>query len=324
LDGLRALPGVRHATVAALLPFSGEGNANVLFIDGQAPKPGEKFPAPAWNYVDPAYFAAMGIPILRGRALAASDTENTTPVAVIDDLFARKHLPSRDPVGAKVQREPGSSKPLVMIVCLTGNTRLYDLAEENPTGQIYFHYRQFPQRSMNLVVKTTNDQPELAAAIRRQIQRLDPELPLFDVKSMPDRLAESLLNRRAMMIVCAVFAVLALGLSAIGLYGVLAYTVAQRTREFGIRLALGATGRQILAIVLRRGLTLALLGLAIGIAAAAFLMRLMTTVLYRIRPMEPGVVLLVAGVLAAVAVVATLVPSVRATRVEPSVALRHE
>jgi putative ABC transport system permease protein len=164
----------------------------------------------------------------------------------------------------------------------------------------------------------------LTGAMRRELQRLDPEMPLVDAKTMPERLSTSLKTQRAAMILCLIFAGLALLLAAIGIYGVLAYSVSQRTREFGIRVALGAGSRELVAMVVKQGLRMAALGLAVGAAGAFALTRMMTSLLFDVRPADPGVFLMVAVVLAAVASLASLIPSARAVRVPPATALRYE
>jgi ABC-type antimicrobial peptide transport system permease subunit len=199
-----------------------------------------------------------------------------------------------------------------------------DLAEQRGKGQVYYTYKQYVQRRMYLVVKTSRDDPRVITAIRDELRRADPELALFDVKNMPERLSGSMRNRRAAMAMCLVFAALALLLSAIGIYGVLAYTVTQRTREFGIRLALGAGGRDVLGMVVGHGVRLAAIGLAIGIAGAFGLTRLMTTMLFEVKPSDPAVYLTVGAALMTVALVASLIPSLRAIRIHPSTALRWE
>ena len=177
---------------------------------------------------------------------------------------------------------------------------------------------------MHLVVKTAGEDTQVTAAVRRELLRADAELPLFDVKTMPQRVSRSMRERRAVMVICLVFAGLALTLSAIGIYGVLAYTVTQRMREFGIRMALGAAGRDVVGMVIRQGVKLAVIGLAIGVAGAFALTRLMTGMLFNVKPTDPAVFVLVAGALLAVAFVASLIPSLRAIRIRPAIALRYE
>ncbi len=227
-------------------------------------------------------------------------------------------------IGARIRDGIDQDTSLWTIVGVAGNVKMGDLAESNPVGHVYFHYKQKVPRGMYVVVKTSKDSSQVASAVRREILRADPELPLFDIKVMPQRIASSLVNRRAAMILCLVFAALALLLSAIGIYGVLAYAVAQRTREFGIRVALGAASRDVLGMVIGQGLKLAAIGLLIGLAGALALTRLMTSLLYDVKPTDPGVFAAVAAALAAVALVASLIPSLRAIRVRPAVALRYE
>jgi ABC-type antimicrobial peptide transport system permease subunit len=201
----------------------------------------------------------------------------------------------------------------------TGN-----LAENNPVGQVYFSYKQFVPRSGYLVVRTGRDDPQLTGAMRRELQRLDPEMPLVDAKRMPERLSNSLRSQRAAMTLCLIFGGLALLLAAIGIYGVLAYSVSQRTREFGIRVALGARSGELVAMVVKQGLRMAAWGLTAGAAGAFAVTRTMRALLFDVRPADPGVFLMVALVLAAVASLASLIPSARAVRVGPATALRYE
>lgn len=326
-ENIRALPGVTGTGATTFLPFSNNLNSSVMTVVGYNRTPGENPPVPSWNTVDSGYFQAMGIPLLRGRVFAESDTENTQKVAIIDQFLARKYWPKGDAIGGKIQRGIGgdeSHEPVLTVVGVAATVKTGNLAEQNPIGQVYQPYKQDLVRTMHLVVKTNRDDPQLTSAIRQQILQADPELPLFDIKTMPERLSASVLSRRAAMILCLIFGALALALSAIGIYGVLAYTVTQRTREFGIRTALGATVRDIMGMVLGKGLQLAGIGLGIGIVAALALTRLMTTLLYDVKPTDPFVFLGVAAGLVLVAVVASLLPSLRAVRIQPATALRDE
>jgi predicted permease len=262
--------------------------------------------------------------LLHGRVFAESDGAEAPNVAIVDQFLARKYWPKGDAIGAKIKRGIHDDSPVCTVVGVVGSIKTGNLAEQNPVGQVYFAYKQFVERAMHVVVKTNRDDPQLTAAMRRQILQADPELPLFDVKSMPERLSFSVASRRAAMILCLIFGALALTLSAIGIYGVLAYTVTQRTREFGIRVALGAGVRDVIGMVLGKGLKLAGVGLVIGIAAALALTRLMSTLLYGVKPTDPVVFLIVAAGLALVAAVASLIPSLRAVRIRPAVALRYE
>ena len=324
LEALRGLPGVASTGMNTALPFSGFKQDAVVMIEGHTLGPGELPPDPLWNYIDAGYFRTMGIPLLQGRAIAESDTDKAPLVAVIDQNMARMYWPKGDAVGARVRMGVNSTNPLWTIVGIVGSVKKRDLAEQHPQGEIYFPYKQQVPRSVRLVVKTAGDDPRLIDAIRRQIQSADPEMPVFDVKTMPERLAASMVNRRAAMALCILFAALALLLSAIGIYGVLAYTVTHRTREFGIRAALGAGVRDVVGMVIGQGAKLAAIGLAIGIAGALALTRLMASFLYDVKPGDPGVFLAVAAGLMGVALGASLIPSLRAARIRPAIALRHE
>ncbi len=327
LDEVRAIPGVKQAGATTYLPFSGNSNASVISIVGRPLKPGEKPPVPGWNRVDYGYFKAMGIQLVQGRLFNAGDGPDSQKVVIIDEYLAKNRWPEGNAIGAQVMRGLGrredNDPAKWTIVGIVRSVKTGDLAESNPVGQIYFPYTQFVPNSMHLVVKTDGGR-QVAADLRRVVQKADPELPLFDVKSMPERISTSLLNRKAAMVICLVFAGLALLLSAIGIYGVLAYAVTQRTRELGIRVALGATVPDVVSMVVGQGLKLAGIGLVIGFLGALALTRLMTTLLFEVAPTDPGVFLAVAVALAFVAVVASFVPSLRALRIRPAIALRYE
>jgi predicted permease len=328
LNALRVLPGVTHAGAVDVLPFSNEGNASSMAIVGHDLAPGELPPVPMWIDVDPGYFQTMGISLLQGRFFTEGDTELSERVAMVDEFFAHKYLPKGNAIGSRILRglpeaghDPG--KPCT-IVGVVATVKTGDLAEQNPIGQLYFDYRQYPASTMYLVVKSRADDPTVLASVRRELMKADPELPLFDVKSMPERVSASMRDRRAAMVICVVFAALALALSAIGIYGMLAYTVSQRAREFGLRMALGAGMGNVVGMVVRQGMLLAAMGLAIGIFAAIVLTRLMATLLFSVKPADPTVFALVAAALLLVALAASSVPALRVTRIQPAIALRDE
>ncbi|MGA2600149.1 MAG: ABC transporter permease [Bryobacteraceae bacterium] len=322
LTSVRAIPSVAHAGTTNYLPFGGDEDEYAIGIEGYTPAPGESPPVPGWNVIDPQYLRAMGIPLLQGRFFDESDGVNTQKVVMIDQFLAKKYWPRGTAVGGKIRMVNNNS--VCTIVGVVGSVKTGNLAEQNPVGQVYFSYNQFPPRIVHLVVKTKRDDPALVSAIRREIRRADPELPMFDVKTMPERISASMQNRKAAMVVCLVFACLALVLSAIGIYGVLAYTVTQRTREFGIRMALGAGAADVVRMVTGQGIKLAAVGLAIGIGGALALTRLMTSMLFGVRPSDPLVFVSVAAALMVVAAIASLIPSIRAVRVRPAIALRYE
>lgn len=324
LDQIRATPGVEWAGISTDLPFTNNKSDNVIMIDGYTRAPGENPPLPDQNIVDPGYLPALGLTLLQGRNFAESDTADTQKVALIDEALARRYWPKGNAIGGGFRRGIDLSDPIWRIIGVVATVKENDVAEKGSGGQVYYTYKQNVPRRVYLVVKTMREDPQVVAAIRGQFQRADPELALFDVKNMPERLSASMRNRRAAMAICLVFAALALVLSAIGIYGVLAYTVTQRTREFGIRLALGAGGRDVVGMVIGHGVRLAAIGLVIGIVGAVALTRLMTTLLFEVKPTDPAVFLTVAGALMTVAFVASLIPSLRAIRIHPSTALRWE
>ena len=324
LESIRAIPGVSHASATSYLPFSGINNSDTITIEGYARAPGENPPMPGSNTVGPDYFSAMSIPVLRGRGFSDSDGPNAPRVIVIDDYLAKKYWPGRAPIGAKIRRGLNSTDPVCTIVGVVGSVKTRDLAERNPMGLVYYPYQQDSIRDMHLVVKTSKDDLQVIAAIRREMLHADPELPLFDVKTMPLRLAASVVDRRAAMILSLAFGGLALILAAVGIYGVLAYSVAQRTRELGIRVALGAAVSDVLSMIAGQGLRLAAAGLVVGLGGALVLIRLVASMLFEVKPSDPGVFLGVAAVLMFAAMAACVVPCVRALRIHPANALRCE
>ena len=324
LDALRKLPAVTNVGLSTGLPFTASLQDAVIMIEGRALAPGELPPVPFWNFVDSGYFGAMGIPLLQGRLIAEADTPDAPRVAVVDQNMARRYWPKGDALGARVHQGAGTAERAWTIIGIVGSVKKRDLAERDARGEIYFPYKQQVPRSVRLVVKAATDDPRLIETIRRQIQSADPEMPVFGAKTMPELVAASMVNRRAAMALCVVFGALALLLAAIGIYGVLAYTVTHRTREFGIRVALGASVRDVVGMVVGQGVKLAAAGLVVGAAAAIAVTRLMVSLLYEVQPGDPVVLLTVAAGLMAVVVAASLIPSWRAARIHPAVALRHE
>ena len=328
VQGIRAIPGVAQAGATTYLPFTGNRISSAITIEGYARAPGENPPVPGWGTVTPGYFEAMGIPLLQGRTFTETDTESTQQVAVIDEFLARKYWPKGNAVGGRFMRGVRefnqSGGQAYTVIGVVGSVKNGDLAEQNPVGQFYFDYKQYVPRAVRLTVRTMRDDPLVTAAIRRELQRADPEIPLLDVKTMPERLSQSVQNRRAAMVLCLLFAGIALALAAVGIYGVLAYAVTQRTREFGVRLALGAPAREVVGMVVGQGVRLALIGLLAGIAGALALTRLMTSILFDVKPGDPTVFVAMALGLMAVALGASAVPSLRAVRIQPASALRYE
>jgi putative ABC transport system permease protein len=322
LDKVRSIPGVKHSGITTYLPFSGRNNASAIRIMDRPLAPGELPPVPGWNTIDSGYLQAMRIPLLAGRNFSDSDGPDSMRVALVDQFMARKYWPNGTPLGAKIQEFESENQ--FTVIGIVGSVKTGDLAEQNPLGQIYFHYKQSVLDNMHVVLRGEAEKTPLTNALRRELAQIDPELALFDARMMPERMSRSLSNRRAAMALCVIFAGLALLLSAIGIYGVLAYSVTQRTREIGIRMALGAEARDVLRMVLGQGVKVTAIGLAIGAVGAFFLTRAMSALLYEVKPHDPLVFLSTGALLAAVALIASFIPSLRAVWIQPSVALRQE
>jgi predicted permease len=324
LERVRAIPGVAQAGATDALPLTDHNNASSLAVEGYNPATGELPPVPRWSNIDAGYMPAMKIPLRAGRYFSEGDAADTQKVAIVDEVLARKYFPPGKAVGGRIRRGMNPTGPLYTVIGVVGSVKSEDMADLSPRGEVYWNYRQSPQRTLHVVVKTAASNTQAVSAVRAALRQSDPELPLFDVKSMPERVTHSVRDRKAAMVICLIFALLALTLSAIGIYGVLAYTVAQRTREFGIRMALGASAGDVVGMVMRHGVRLAVIGLGIGVAGALAITRLMTTMLYSVRPTDPLVFGSVAVALMAVAVAASVVPSLRITRIRPANALRYE
>jgi predicted permease len=325
-----ALPGVVSAGITTVLPLSGDGNKSVVTVEGYELAPGESAPTPHNSWVTGGYLAGMGIPVLAGRVFDARDNAETPLVAVADRVFAERYWPDRSPIGRRVHRGGGSGRWMT-IVGVVGDSKFDDLGEKSMRGALYFCQTQPSERvylplrrEMSLIVRTSMSELSLASAIRAAVRALDPQLPLFDVKTMEGRLSDSLKGRRVPMMLLLVFAGVALILVSVGIYGVLAHGVSQHTREIGVRIALGAAPQIVMRHVLWQGTKLVSIGLAAGLVGSFALMRLLSGLLYGVVPTDASVLAAVAGVLAVVAAAACLIPARRATRVDVVSALRYE
>ena len=327
LAAVRAIPGVEQAGVTSVIPFGDDYDSSVITPEGYVPKAGESPLSPIQSRITPGYLEALGVPVLRGRTFDARDVEGAAPVVIVDEWLARRYWPDQDPVGKRLyQGVPGMGEEpeYRTIVGVTREIRMVELAGAEQVGHYYFPYDQATDGTVYLAIRTTRDPLAVMAAVRAEITRLDPNLPLYAVQTMQDRIAGSLLTDRARMLLLVVFACVALLLAAIGIYGVLAYTVALRTKEIGIRVALGSQRPQIFQLVLRHGLKLLVIGLAVGTGASLLLSRVLRGMLYGIEPNDPRVFAAVLAVLAGVTVSACALPARRATRVDPVTALARD
>lgn len=324
LREVRSLPGVEAAGLSFTVPFSGTFSASVLTPEGHTPRPGESVLAPVNRWVSEGYFEAAGIPLVRGRVFDPRDTADSQPVAVVDRWLAERYWPGENPVGKRVcrcipsQTEDPEWRTVIGVV---GEIRYAELESNEIQGAYYFPLSQEVNPNLSLTVQSGGDPTLLAGPLRRTLQRVDPELALFQVRTMEDLIGESLASTRLALLIAAVSAVLALFLAAVGIYGVLAYAVSERRRELGIRMALGSSQGEIFRLVVRRGLLVLGLGLVAGLAGALLVGRSMAGLLYGVGTSDPRVLLGVAVLLSAVTLLASALPARRATRVDPVEAL---
>ncbi|MEO6237099.1 MAG: ABC transporter permease [Vicinamibacterales bacterium] len=327
LPRLRALPGVRAADAVMALPLSGS-NFNISFlVAGRPPVPPAQQPSMEIRVATPGYFSELGIPLKRGRGFTEDDRSGTPPVVVLTESAAQRYFPNEEPLGKTIKlgwgRGPGKPKAGGEIVGIVGDVKEAGL-DEPDAPQLYLPYRQWPVQSMSVVLKTTRSPESLVAAVGQEVHAIDPNLPLANVGSLEKIISESISQPRFYMLLLGIFAAVALVLAAIGIFGVLSYAVSQRTREIGIRMALGAPGRTVVNLIVRQAMLLVISGVAAGTIAALLVSQTMTKMLFSVTPSDPVTFSAVAAVLVAVALLASYLPARRATRVDPIVALRAE
>jgi predicted permease len=326
LDAVRRLPGVVAAGATTVVPLRGFYQSGVIIAEGYVPKPGEPAVATVRATVTPGYFEAAGTTLVRGRYFDDRDTSESTRSVVVDESLARRFWHDQDPIGRRVFRPSnakelesvGPDTPWLTVVGVVEDAQLRGplVTDYGTNGTVYFPYAPTAPRDFGYVIRTAGDPTALVPGIRSALAQVDGELPLFDIRTMSERSELALLSRTSTMQLATLFAAVAVFLSAIGLYGVLAYLVTQRSREIGVRLAVGSAPREILALVLREGLGLAVAGVVLGMVGALTLGRLMTSQLYGIAPANPWILLLMTITLTVVAALASLVPARRAAHVD--------
>jgi putative ABC transport system permease protein len=324
LERIRGLPEVESAAAVLTLPLGGSNiNLGRTFIPEGRPLAPEESSDASFQMITPDYFRVMGIPVNAGRTFTNQDTAQTTPVVIINEALARKIFPGEDPVGRRltVWRDEKFMREIVGVV---GNVKPSALDAEDDALQLYVPHAQDPSNVMSLVIRTKGEPTTLTAAVRREVLALDRDQPVYDVKTMEDVVAAAVAPRRAPMLLFSVFASVALLLAAVGIYGVISYSVTRRTHEIGIRMALGAQTKDVLKMVVGRGMALTLIGISIGLVAAFALTRVMSSLLFNVSATDPLTFAVVAVLLAAVALVASYIPARRATKIDPMVALRYE
>src|SRR5262245_31430954 len=317
---VESLPGVRAASYVGALPLNLDFNGGSIYAEGQPFTRASDLPTVPTGEVWPRYFETMGIPLLEGRDFTTRDDKEESRFVIVNETFARRFWPGQNPIGKHLSRG-GPDGQRFEIVGVVKNGKYWTLGED-PRPFVYFPLTREYGSDLTLVVNTSVEPQSMINTIRREVERLDANLPLYDVKTMSDHLRLSLFPLRAGAWVAGGFALLALLLAGLGVYGVMAYAVSQRTREFGVRMALGARGADVMRLVVRQGMWLALVGLAIGLAGALVLTRLMSSVLYGVSATDVVTFTGVTLLLGSVVLIACYLPARRAAKVDPMIALR--
>jgi putative ABC transport system permease protein len=321
VEQLQQVPGVQSASLVRGLPFSGNGGTTAIVLPDREPPPKGQEPEVMFNTAMPNYFETIGIPLLKGRFFGNEDQTNTPAVVVINQTMAQRFWPNQDPLGKQVKlAQDGSTATVVGVV---GDAKHYWLEEEQKP-QMYDTYSQDPGLFATVVVRTNVEPLSLAEPVRQALWRVDADQPMWKIRTVEFLVKRSTADRRFLMALMGIFAVLALVLTIIGLYGVISYLVNQRTQEIGIRMALGAQLRDIMRMVLKQGMVLVLTGVGLGLAAAWLLTRLMSRLLYQVSATDPLTFVAISLLLVVVALLACYLPARRATKVDPLVALRYE
>jgi putative ABC transport system permease protein len=322
LERVRALPGVDSAGLVNALPITGGPSTDFVIVGQPAPFLGDE-PSADIRIVDSAYFSTMGMPLQAGRTFTERDNASTAPVLIVNQTLARKFWPNENPLGKRVTMKDWGAPLTGEIVGIVGDVKARGL-DEADEPMLYWPYHQFPQIFNAIVVRSDQDLATLIPAIKSQIWSVDKNQPVSEIQPMEEVLFDSVARRRIYMALLGVFAGAALSLAAVGIYGVMSYSVNQRIHEIGLRLALGAERADVLRLVMTEGAKIALFGIAIGIAFALALTHLMTSLLYGVTATDPTTLFAVATVPLLVAMMACYVPARRAMRVDPMVALRYE
>lgn len=323
-DELHILPGVKNAATVGCLPIDGTCWGSVFLIEGRPIPERSKLPSSQWNVASEQYFETMGIRLLEGRTFRDGDTDKSPAVAVISETAARRFFPNEDPIGRRVKQGwPESHTPWREIVGVVGDVREDGLDSET-ISEMYVPESQETWNQMFVVVRTATDPESLLPAARKTVRELDKALPIFSVQTMDKLLFHSLASRRFSVTLLGLFAALAFVLAAVGVFGVISYSVSQRTQEIGIRVALGAGRGQVMRLVVGEGMTVAAIGVAAGLAIAMSVTRLMSSLLFGISSTDILTYVIATGLLTLVALAASYVPASRATAIDPAIALRQE
>jgi predicted permease len=322
LENIKALPGVEAASIAGPLPLDAYSNGASLTIEGAIPRYENEHISVSYSTVGHDYFQAMNTPIVEGRSFSEHDTQNSPRVVVVNETLARRYWPDESPIGKRL-RLGGELNPFLEVIGVARDGK-YFLLGEPPTEYLFVPHSQNYDGRMTLIARTSGQPESVADAMRQEVANIDGDLPVYGVRTMPMFLDRVLAGPKSLAALAAIFGVVALLMAGVGLYGVMSYTVAQRTREVGIRMALGARANDVLRLVLKEGLILTCVGIGIGLVMAALLSRLVASFLYGISPTDAVTFITIPFGLAFVALLASYLPARRATRVDPMVALRVE
>lgn len=324
-EQLRQIPGAQHVAICDAIPFSNSGGSASFEIEGQTVAPNQPGPHANIRAVSSDFFATLGIPLLRGRVFASEDRATTEKVVVIDDVLARQYFPGKDPIGQHINFGGTPDKdPWRRIVGIVHHARASSLESDTNEGFYYFPISQSPNDSAYIAVKSPAGAESLIAPMRSAVRAVDSSQAVYDLKTLDERVDESLVGRRFLVVLLSVFAGLALLLSAIGLYGVIAYSVRLRTREMGVRLALGAQRSDVLKLVLGHGMQLAGIGLVLGLSSSFALGRVFESLLYKVSIFNPGALSTTCAILAGTVLLASYLPARRAAQLDPMRTLREE
>jgi putative ABC transport system permease protein len=321
LERVRALPGISEAALVWGLPFTDQGDSSPFDIPGRPARPGEPERHAEARIVSAGYFHTMRIPLLRGRDFNGREREGSTTEAIVDRTFADQFFPGENPVGRQIIGYTGDPSTIIGVVDRVDQREIGDA----PKAVVYYSYRQLPwSGKRSLVVRSSLPSAAVAAMLRSAVADLDRGVPLFDIQTMHDRIESTLGPRRLALLALGVFGALSLLLSSLGVYGVMRHVTRQRTQELGIRMAVGASPRQVLGLVLRQGVSVALLGITLGLIGALAVTRLMAGILYGVSPHDPIAVLGATVLLLCVVLAASWAPAHRASRTDPVQALRAD
>lgn len=320
LDRVKALPEVQSTALVSTLPLSGAETDTDFLIEGRPQPPPNQQPVAWFNSVSPDYFQAMELRVIKGRSFTALDNEKSPLVVIISETMARRYFPNEEPLGKRIGRGPDRWREIVGVV---RDVKHFGLDADTPPT-MYFPMRQVPARAMNLIARTAGDPLSLAPSLRAQVWAGDHNLAIAGLGTMKDLVSASVVQQRFILLLLGCFAALALLLATVGIYGVMSYAVTQRTHEIGIRMALGARMADVLKLIVRNGIVLTLIGVAIGLTLAFALTRLMTSLLFGVTPTDAMTFAMVSAGLVLVALVACYIPARRATKVDPLIALRYE